>query len=48
MFWESPRVCMGLNPENRRVIRASKSDEEERYRAFAKEEKAEVVMEERL
>jgi MFS family permease len=48
MFWEKPRVCMGLNAENRKVVRASKRDEEERYRTFAKGgEKGEVVMEER-
>ncbi|KAH5102958.1 hypothetical protein HBH72_078450 [Parastagonospora nodorum] len=47
MFWENSRVCMGLNPENRRVVRASRSDEEERYRTFAKGgEKVSVEMRE--
>lgn len=47
MFWENSRVCMGLNPENRKVVRASRSDEEERYRTFAKGgEKAGVEMRE--
>jgi hypothetical protein len=39
---------MGLNKENRTVIRASKSDEEERYRTLAHAgEKKEVIMSER-
>ncbi|KAF1918451.1 sugar transporter STL1 [Ampelomyces quisqualis] len=45
MFYEQPRICMGLNAENRRVVRASKSDEEERYRNFASENKGGVVEE---
>jgi MFS family permease len=48
MFQKNPRACMGLNPENRRVVRASKGDEEQRYRDFAKGEKQEVVMSERV
>jgi MFS family permease len=48
MFLEKPRVCMGLNKENRTVVRASKSDEEERYRQFAHVgEKHEAIMHER-
>lgn len=40
---------MGLNPENRRVVRASKSDEEKRFREFAHvSEKNQAVMEERI
>ncbi|KAG8624104.1 hypothetical protein KVT40_009080 [Elsinoe batatas] len=35
MFYENPRVMMGLNPENRRVIRSTVADEEERYKTFA-------------
>lgn len=35
MFYEEPRLCMGLISENRRVVRGSKVDEEERYRQFA-------------
>ncbi|KAF4550556.1 Sugar (and other) transporter-like protein 11 [Elsinoe fawcettii] len=35
MFYENPRIMMGLNPENRRVIRSTVADEEERYKAFA-------------
>lgn len=48
MFYEKPRLCMGLNKENRTVVRASKSDEEERYRQFAHMgEKRGAVMAER-
>ncbi|KAF2763206.1 sugar transporter STL1 [Pseudovirgaria hyperparasitica] len=36
MFFENPRVCMGLNAENRTVIRSSRIDEETRAKAFAK------------
>lgn len=44
MFYEKPRICMGLNAENRRVVRGSKTDEEERYRQFAHaNEKQEAV-----
>lgn len=35
MFYENPRICMGLNAENRRVVRGSKSDEEQRFKQFA-------------
>ncbi|KAF2221631.1 sugar transporter STL1 [Elsinoe ampelina] len=35
MFYENPRIMMGLNPENRRVIRSTIADEEERYKTFA-------------
>jgi hypothetical protein len=49
MFYEQPRLCMGLNKENRRVVRASKSDEEERYRGLAHAgEKKDVIMSERI
>lgn len=49
MFFNEPRLLMGLNPENRRVIRGSKTDEEQRYRNFAHaSEKEEVVMSERV
>ncbi|KAK1916272.1 hypothetical protein P3342_004089 [Pyrenophora teres f. teres] len=49
MFFEKPRLCMGLNKENRAVIRVSKSDEEERYRKFAHaSEKQEAVLSERV
>jgi MFS family permease len=49
MFYEKPRKCMGLNAENRRVVRSSKMDEEERYRQFAHvNEKNEAVKEERI
>ncbi|USP77670.1 hypothetical protein yc1106_04944 [Curvularia clavata] len=49
MFYEKPRLCMGLNKENRQVIRSSKSDEEQRYRDFAHmNEKKGAVMAERL
>jgi hypothetical protein len=43
MFIEHPRALMGLNPDNRRVIRASKADEEERYRSLGKLEKEKMV-----
>lgn len=49
MFFEKPRICMGLNKENRQVIRSTKSDEEQRYRNFAHmNEKQEAVMVERV
>lgn len=32
MFIEEPRVCMGLNPNHRRVLKGSKGDEEARLR----------------
>lgn len=49
MFWHAPRLCMGLDAENRRVVRGSKTDEEQRYRGFASaREKDEVVMCERV
>ncbi|XP_014561358.1 hypothetical protein COCVIDRAFT_33698 [Bipolaris victoriae FI3] len=49
MFFEKPRICMGLNKENRQVIRSTKSDEEQRYRSFAHmNEKQEAVMVERV
>ena len=35
MFMDEPRLCMGLNPNHRRVIKYSREDEEERYAAFA-------------
>jgi hypothetical protein len=35
VFYEEPKLCMGLDPENRRVVRGSKVDEEQRYRQFA-------------
>jgi hypothetical protein len=39
---------MGLNKENRKVIRSSKSDEEQRYRGFAHmSEKQQAIMAER-
>jgi hypothetical protein len=36
MFYDHPRLLMGLNPENRKVIKYSREDEESRYAAFAK------------
>jgi MFS family permease len=36
LFFENPRVCMGLDRKNTVVIQASREDEENRYRAFAK------------
>ncbi|KAK4500079.1 hypothetical protein PRZ48_008265 [Zasmidium cellare] len=36
MFIDNPRVCMGLDKEHSKVIRATAADEENRYRAFAK------------
>lgn len=48
MFYDQPRICMGLNAENRRVVRGSKTDEEQRYRQFANvSEKQHVVQSER-
>ena len=35
MFFDEPRLCMGLNPNHRRVIKYSRADEENRYAAFA-------------
>ncbi|KAL1595662.1 hypothetical protein SLS60_009351 [Paraconiothyrium brasiliense] len=49
LFFDEPRLLMGLNPENRRVVRGSKTDEEQRYRNFAhSNEKEKVVMSERV
>jgi MFS family permease len=49
MFYKNSRVCMGLDAENRRVVRGSKTDEEERYRQYAHaNEKQEAVLSERL
>ncbi|KYG40841.1 hypothetical protein M433DRAFT_148148 [Acidomyces richmondensis BFW] len=36
MFYDEPRLLMGLNPHHRKVIHASKEDEENRFRALAK------------
>lgn len=36
MFFEEPRILMGLNPNHRRVIKASKEDEADRFKALAK------------
>ncbi|KAK0640204.1 Sugar transporter STL1 [Lasiodiplodia hormozganensis] len=36
MFFDEPRLCMGLNPNHRRVIRATAADEEERYSKFVR------------
>lgn len=36
MFYDEPRILMGLNPNHRRVIKASKEDEENRFKAIAK------------
>lgn len=35
MFFEKPRVFMGLEASHTRVIKASREDEENRYKAFA-------------
>ena len=35
MFFDEPRLCMGLNPNHRRVIKYSKEDEAKRFAAFA-------------
>lgn len=51
MFFNEPRLCMGLNPDNRRVVRASRLDEEQRHREFAHvhdHEKNEIVKAERV
>lgn len=44
MFYENPRICMGLNPENRRVVHASAADEEQRFRQFAHANEKEVAI----
>ena len=36
MFYDEPRIMMGLNPNHRKVIKASKEDEENRFKAIAK------------
>lgn len=38
MFFEAPRVCMGLNKEHSKVVRATREDEEIRFKGFAKKE----------
>lgn len=35
MFFDEPRVCMGLNPSHTRVIRRTKADEETRFAEYA-------------
>ena len=35
MFYDEPRILMGLNPNHRKVIKHSREDEEMRYKAFA-------------
>ena len=35
MFMDEPRICMGLNPNHTRVIKYSREDEENRFKAFA-------------
>ncbi len=35
MFYDEPRLCMGLNANHRKVIKYSRADEENRYAAFA-------------
>jgi len=32
-FLDEPRILMGLNPNHRKVLRASKQDEEQRFRS---------------
>ncbi|KAG6362819.1 hypothetical protein INS49_007913 [Diaporthe citri] len=44
MFYENPRILMGLNPENRRVVRSTVADEEERFKNFAHAKDANVEM----
>jgi MFS family permease len=49
MFHEKPRVCMGLNAANRRVVRGSRMDEEQRYKQFAHTgDKSESMMVEKV
>ncbi|KAK4615766.1 MFS-type transporter oryC [Fulvia fulva] len=43
MFFEEPRVCMGLSKNHTKVIRATAADEENRYKAFAKLDEKEAV-----
>lgn len=45
-FIERPRILMGLDPETTRVIRATKQDEENRYKAFAKLDSDKVSIDE--
>jgi hypothetical protein len=35
MFFNEPRILMGLNPQNRTVIISTAADEEARYQAYA-------------
>ena len=49
LFYNEPRLCMGLNAENRRVVRGSKLDEEQSHGQFADvKEKEEVIMSEKI
>ena len=34
MFFDEPRICMGLNPNHTRVIHQTKADEEQRFRGI--------------
>ena len=45
MFFEEPRVCMGLSKNHTKVIRATAADEENRYKAFAKLDEKEAAVE---
>lgn len=44
MFYENPRILMGLDPENRRVVRSTVADEEQRFKNFAHAKDANVEM----
>ena len=35
MFYDEPRIMMGLNPNHRKVLKYSREEEESRYAAFA-------------
>lgn len=45
MFFDEPRLCMGLNPNHTRVIRNTKADEETRFQEYAvvAEKRASIV-----
>jgi hypothetical protein len=34
MFFDNPRICMGLDEKNTRVVRQSRADEEQRFRGI--------------
>jgi hypothetical protein len=45
MFFDNPRICMGLNPNNRLVVRTTAADEEARFQSYAHMHEKKVAIE---